>query len=63
MCIRDRPQGAVVSHRSWNDQTVEGLIYPEFKAFTVQYHPEASPGPKDTGYLFDEFLDMIRENQ
>ena len=57
------PQGAVVSHRSWNDQTVEGLIYPEFKAFTVQYHPEASPGPKDTGYLFDEFLDMIRENQ
>ena len=57
------PQGAVVSHRSWNDQTVEGLVYPELKAFTVQYHPEASPGPKDTGYLFDEFLDMIRENQ
>jgi len=55
------PKGAVVSHRSWNDQTVEGLEYPELNAFTVQYHPEASPGPQDTGYLFDEFLKLVAD--
>ncbi len=43
-----------------NDKTIEGLKHKTFQAFSVQYHPEASPGPEDTGWLFDEFLNSIR---
>lgn len=55
------PAGARVSHVSMNDQTVEGVRYDSLHAFTVQFHPEASPGPQDTGYLFDEFIAMMDE--
>ncbi len=55
------PKGAVVSHRNWNDATVEGVRYEELNMFTVQFHPEASPGPEDTAYLFDEFLQNMRK--
>jgi len=55
------PEGATVSHISMNDQTVEGLRYAGRKLFSVQFHPEASPGPEDTAYLFDEFLAMMKE--
>jgi carbamoyl-phosphate synthase small subunit len=59
-CVADDlPAGIEVSHRSWNDQTIEGLRYTDIPAFTVQFHPEASPGPKDTGYLFDEFMQLV----
>ncbi len=54
---------AVVSHRNMNDQTIEGVRYLGVPAFTVQFHPEASPGPTDTGYLFDEFMEMIRKRK
>ena len=57
------PEKAVVSHRNMNDGTVEGVRYLGVQAFTVQFHPEASPGPTDTGYLFDEFMDMIKKNK
>lgn len=53
------PKNAVVTHLNWNDKSIEGIRYNDRKAFSVQYHPEASPGPYDSGYLFDEFLDMI----
>ena len=43
-----------------NDKTVEGLKHKTFPAFSVQYHPEACPGPEDTGWLFDDFLNSIR---
>ena len=43
-----------------NDGTCEGIDYPELKAFTVQFHPEACTGPKDTGFLFDRFVDMMK---
>lgn len=43
-----------------NDNTVEGLKHKVLPAFSVQYHPEACPGPEDTGWLFDEFLKAIR---
>lgn len=51
---------AELSHLNLYDRTVEGLILPEANAATVQYHPEAAPGPNDASYLFDRFLDRIR---
>lgn len=43
-----------------NDGTCEGIDYPEWNAFTVQFHPEACSGPKDTGFLFDRFVEMMK---
>jgi carbamoyl-phosphate synthase small subunit len=48
-----------VSHINLNDQTVEGLESRELRAFSVQYHPEASPGPHDSRYLFKRFYDLV----
>jgi carbamoyl-phosphate synthase small subunit len=54
--------GAVkVSHRGLNDGVVEGLECQDLPAFSVQYHPEAAAGPHDSHYLFDKFLDAIKE--
>lgn len=53
------PEIAEVSHINLNDRTVEGLDYKNKKIFTVQFHPEACPGPQDTAYLFDKFIEMI----
>ena len=50
---------ADVSHVNLNDGTVEGLRFKQFAGLSVQYHPEASPGPHDSRYLFNEFLDMV----
>jgi carbamoyl-phosphate synthase small subunit len=50
------PQNMQVSHRNWNDGTIEGIRYTDIPVFSVQFHPEASPGPEDTAYLFDEFI-------
>ena len=43
-----------------NDGTCEGIDYPELNAFTVQFHPEACTGPKDTSFLFDRFVEMMK---
>jgi len=51
----------VVTHINNNDRTIEGLRHKTYAAFSVQYHPEAAPGPYDSSYLFDDFLDMIRQ--
>jgi carbamoyl-phosphate synthase small subunit len=48
-----------VSHLNLNDMTVEGLESKELKAFSVQYHPEASPGPHDSRYLFERFYRLV----
>lgn len=50
---------AFISHLNLNDMTVEGLESKELKAFSVQYHPEASPGPHDSRYLFERFYTLV----
>ena len=55
------PSVAQVSHVNVNEGSVEGLRYNRPRCFTVQFHPEASPGPRDTEYLFDRFVDMMEE--
>ena len=54
------PDPAVeLTHVNLNDNTLEGLRHRKLSAFSVQYHPEASPGPHDANYLFDEFVEKI----
>ncbi|NND06345.1 MAG: glutamine-hydrolyzing carbamoyl-phosphate synthase small subunit [Saprospiraceae bacterium] len=48
-----------VTHRNLNDDSVEGIRIKDRYAFSVQYHPEANPGPHDSRYLFDQFIEMI----
>ena len=49
-----------VSFANANDGTCEGIDYPDLRAFTVQFHPEACSGPRDTSFLFDRFVDMMK---
>jgi len=48
-----------VTHRNLNDNTIEGIRVKQKKAYSIQYHPEAAPGPHDARYLFDQFVDLI----
>ena len=58
------PYGSVqVSHTSLNDDAVEGFRCLDIPTFSVQYHPEASPGPHDAGYLFQQFIDMMAKGR
>ena len=50
---------AVPAFVNVNDETNEGLEYRGKNIFTVQFHPEACPGPQDSGYLFDRFMEMM----
>src|SRR5690606_6812714 len=50
-----------ITHVHLNDKTVAGMKMKNKNVFSVQYHPEASPGPHDAGYLFDQFLEMVKE--
>ncbi len=52
---------AVLTHINLNDNTVEGLTHRKLPAFSVQYHPEASPGPHDARYLFERFIEMMEK--
>lgn len=53
-------QEVLVTHTNLNDGTVEGLAHRELPVFSVQFHPEGGPGPTETGYLFDRFLELIQ---
>ncbi len=57
------PDGVLVTHRSLFDGTVEGLRVKGRPVFSVQYHPEASPGPHDAAHLFDRFVGLIRQHK
>ncbi len=57
------PAGVEVTHTNLYDGTVEGLRHTSHPVFSVQYHPEASPGPHDADYLFQDFIDLIEERR
>ena len=50
-----------LSHINLNDRTLEGIAHKRIPLFSVQYHPEASPGPHDATYLFDRFIKMMEQ--
>ncbi|MEG0830619.1 MAG: glutamine-hydrolyzing carbamoyl-phosphate synthase small subunit [Anaerovoracaceae bacterium] len=53
-------KGLEVTHLNLNDGTVEGMEHRDLPIFSVQFHPEASPGPNDSGYLFDKFIKLMK---
>ncbi len=57
--VQDHPN-VEITHINLNDKTIEGLRRTDKPAFSVQYHPEASPGPHDSRYLFDEFVNLMQ---
>lgn len=60
--IRARPDLVEITHVNLNDETIEGFRVKGKPAFSVQYHPEASPGPHDAAYLFDDFVELLESN-
>lgn len=52
--------GGIITHINLNDKTVEGFRHRDLPIFSVQYHPEASPGPHDASYLFDAFIELMK---
>ena len=55
------PSSVEVSHVNLNDDTVEGITHREYPILSIQYHSEAAPGPRDNVYLFQRFLDMVKD--
>mgnify|MGYP000918380080 CR=1 FL=1 len=63
VCREGLPQNAEIHCVNINDNSVEGVLYRGKPVFSVQFHPEASAGPRDTAFLFDRFIDMMREGR
>lgn len=57
------PEDVEVTHINLNDKTVEGMRHTKYPVFSVQYHPEAAPGPNDAAYFFEEFAALIGESK
>ena len=57
------PSNVQITHISLFDKTIEGIKIKNKPAFSVQYHPESSPGPSDSAYLFDEFIELIKQRK
>ena len=58
--LNSLPENVVATHINLNDNTNEGIECKEFKAFSVQHHPESSPGPHDSRYLFEKFIKLMK---
>jgi carbamoyl-phosphate synthase small subunit len=59
--VRKHPN-VEISHVNLNDESIEGIKLKDRPAFSVQYHPEATPGPHDSRYLFDDFISLMKSN-
>ncbi|MEG2246216.1 MAG: carbamoyl phosphate synthase small subunit [Romboutsia sp.] len=57
--VSEMPENMKVTHINLNDNTVEGMRHIQLPIYSVQYHPEACPGPKDNDYIFDKFLELV----
>ena len=58
----EKATNVALTHIHLNDQTVAGIKRTDANCFSVQFHPEASPGPHDSRYLFDEFIERIKNH-
>ena len=56
------PRNVTITHKSLFDNSIEGIRLKNKPIFSVQYHPEANPGPQDSQYLFDQFVKEIKQN-
>ena len=56
------PRNVTITHKSLFDNSIEGIRLKNKPVFSVQYHPEANPGPQDSQYLFDQFIKEIKQN-
>ena len=56
------PKNVIITHKSLFDNSIEGIRLKNKPVFSVQYHPEANPGPQDSQYLFDQFIKEIKQN-
>ncbi|MBE0477824.1 glutamine-hydrolyzing carbamoyl-phosphate synthase small subunit [Candidatus Aerophobetes bacterium] len=61
--ITSLPDEVEVTHINLYDNTLEGIAYPELYLFSVQFHPEASPGPHDATYIFQQFVELMRKKR
>ena len=59
----EQDKNVEITHMHLNDNTLAGMKIKNKPAFSVQYHPEATPGPWDSRYLFDDFTQLMRENK
>ncbi len=59
--VMEKKEEVEITHRNLNDESIEGIRNKTKNAFSVQYHPEANPGPHDSRYLFDDFINLIKE--
>ena len=59
--LRANEDKVEITHLNLNDDTIEGIRVKGKRAFSVQYHPESSPGPHDARYLFDQFIELLEE--